>query len=326
MSPLGITWLTLDDDVAAENRRANEQMEAAMLAGPRMWEVEPARVRRARQSGRGSFGLPPADPRSVDIDVPGQAVTLHVLAPAEPHGVLVHIHGGGFTYGAPNEYESWLATIADHTGLTAVSIDYRLAPEHPYPAGPDDCEAAVRWLLDDASEARRLVPGLGNGPMLIAGDSAGANLCVTTLVRLRDRHGIVGAFAGAVLNYGWFDLGLSPSMRQWGDRQLVLSTPLVEFLATGYAGPDREARRAPDISPLHASLHDLPPALFSVGTADPLHDDSVLMAHRWHAAGSEATLVIYPEGMHGFDFVATTLAAISIDRSVDWIRRILERG
>jgi acetyl esterase/lipase len=143
---------------------------------------------------------------------------------------------------------------------------------------------------------------------------------VTTLLRLRDRHGLT-PFAGAHLCYGWYDLGLTPSMRNWGAESLVLSTPHSEWLAEGYApGRSRDERRDPAISPLHASLHDLPPAQFSVGTRDALVDDTMFLAARWWMAGNDTTLDVYPEGMHGFDSLPNRMAALALDRYVEWVR------
>jgi len=315
-----LTFVTVDDDTLAETRAANEQMAAAM-ANVRMEEVPPAKVRAARESGRSAFPLPVPDPRAETPTVAGTAgdVPLRIIRAAQPDGVFLHIHGGGFTYGSPREYDDFLRVIVDRMNLTVVSVDYRLAPEHPFPAGADDCEAAALWFLDHA-------PDLGGGPLFIGGESAGANLVVTTLLRLRDRHGLT-PFAGAHLCYGWYDLGLTPSMRNWGAESLVLSTPHSEWLAEGYApGRTRDERRDPAISPLHASLHALPPAQFSVGTRDALVDDTMFLAARWWMAGNDTTLDVYPEGMHGFDSLPNRMAALALDRYVEWVRGVLAAG
>ena len=125
------------------------------------------------------------------------------------------------------------------------------------------------------------------------------NLAAVTLLRLRDRHGITGAFAAANLLYGVFDLAMTPSLRSWGERALVLSRPIMEHFFTMFLpGMDDEARRAPDISPLYADLHDMPPALFTVGTQDPLLDDTLFMEARWRAAGARTELAVLPEAVH----------------------------
>jgi acetyl esterase/lipase len=204
--------------------------------------------------------------------------------------------------------------------LTVVSVNYRLAPENPYPAGPDDCEAAALWLLGD--EGRAAVGA--DGPRAIGGDSAGGHLAVSTLLRLRDRHGITGAFDAAVLQYGGFDLSMSPSQRLWGDRNLVLSGPIIAWFADQFLpGLDREQRRHPDISPLFADLAGMPPAIFTIGTADPLIDDTLFMEARWRAAGHATELRIWPEAPHGFISLPMTVADVALAAEHDFLNRTL---
>jgi acetyl esterase/lipase len=179
-----------------------------------------------------------------------------------------------------------------------VSVEYRLAPEDPFPAGPDDCEAAALWLIDAAAKeygadaAERLV---------IGGESAGGHLSALTLLRLRDRLGSVAPFVAANLVFGAFDLSMTPSQLRWGDRNLVLSRPIMAwFYDLFLPGTSVDERRSPTISPLYADLSGMPPALFSVGALDPLLDDSLFMAARWESAGAPAELLVYPESVHGF--------------------------
>ena len=121
------------------------------------------------------------------------------------------------------------------------------------------------------------------------------------MLRLRDRHGIRGAFRAANLVFGAYDLSLTPSGRRWGERNLVLSTPILEyFVAAFLPGAGREACRDPELSPLYFDLRELPPALFTVGTLDPLLDDSLFMEARWRAAGNRAELRVWPDAIHGF--------------------------
>jgi acetyl esterase/lipase len=238
-----------------------------------------------------------------------------VLAPeGAATGVYLHVHGGGWTFGAADLQDERLWGIARDTGLVAVSVDYRLAPEHPYPAAPDDCEDAALWLLDGGAEQ------LGApARFTIGGESAGAHLSVVTLLRLRDRQ----AFAAANLVYGVFDLTHSPSSRRWGTRNLGLSTPQMRWFVDNFLpGMDAEARRAPDVSPLYADLRDLPPALFTVGTQDPLLDDTLFMHARWSAAGNEAVLRVYEEAAHGFNAYPIAIA----DRSLAEQRRFLREA
>jgi acetyl esterase/lipase len=178
-------------------------------------------------------------------------------------------------------------------------VDYRKAPENPYPAGTNDCEAAALWLAENCGSE------FGTEKLIIGGESAGANLSVTTLLRMRDRHDYSG-FCGAVLTCGVYDLTLTPSARRWGERNLILTTKLMEWFHEKYAPAEKYSD--PDLSPLYAELADLPPALFTVGTLDPLIDDSMFMHMRWQAAGNRSQLAFYPGGIHAFNAFPIELA------------------
>ncbi|MCA8887701.1 MAG: alpha/beta hydrolase fold domain-containing protein, partial [Parvularculaceae bacterium] len=129
-------------------------------------------------------------------------------------------------------------------------------------------------------------------------------------LRLRERDGFTG-WAGAILSYGPYDMSMGPALRNWGARDLILNTRVCAYFGELLLPPDRwslEDRRAPEISPLFAQLHDMPPALFTIGTLDPMIDDTMFMASRWIAAGCEADLAIYPGGVHLFDRLPVSIA------------------
>jgi acetyl esterase/lipase len=265
----------------------NEQIRAAMAQWPAVESVPPAATRRARYEGRGIFGLPEflAQARWEEWD----GVRVRVLAPAEPRGTYLHIHGGGWTLGAADLQDPLLWLLVEATGLAAASVEYRLAPEHPYPAGRDDCIAAARHL------PRSSLPA----PYAIGGESAGAHLAVLTLLE-------VDGFAAANLVYGAYDLSGTPSRRRYRDT-LVLTDENVEWYTRNFLpGLDAEARRAPAISPLYADLAGMPPALFTVGTLDPLLDDSRFLAALWPNA---CELRVYDSGAHGFNAFPLAIAA-----------------
>jgi acetyl esterase/lipase len=245
------------------------------------------------------------------IDGPGGQLDLRVFEPraASVRAAYLHIHGGGWRRGSAYQNDAGNLRLADANGIAVVSVEYRLAPEHPYPAGPDDCEAAAIWLIEHAAAE------FGTDRLLIGGESAGAHLSAVTLVRLRDRHGYT-SFSGANLVYGIYDLAMTPSCANWGERALVISTPAVAGTLDHFVqGADR---RDPDVSPLLADLRDMPPALFSVGTLDPLLDDSLFMAARWVAAGNQAELAVYPGAFHGFSLLAPDLdVSFQHDERVD---------
>jgi acetyl esterase len=286
-------------DAVAETVRFNAQLEAQLAAMPRTETLPPPFVRQARREGKGVFPPPVWLDEATDHEIPGRAgpIRLRVLRPeGDVAGVYLHVHGGGWVLGAADLQDVPLRALARAANVAAVSVDYRLAPEHPFPAGPDDCEDAACWLVEHAQAE------FGTDRLVIGGESAGAHLAALTLLRLRDRHGLGGAFGGANLVYGAFDLSGTPSTRRWGERNLVLSTPLITWFTERFLpGTTPEQRRDPEISPLYADLSGLPPALFTVGTLDPLLDDSLFMAARWEQAGNDAELRVFPESVHAFN-------------------------
>jgi acetyl esterase/lipase len=311
------------ETLLAETRAFNAELERTLATLPAVNTVPVEESRRARREGRGIFPAPVYVPeaRTVAIDGPAGLLSLRVIAPEdEPKGTFLHLHGGGWTLGESAAQDLRLQRLARETGLTVVSVDYRLAPENPYPAGPDDCEAAALWLLSEAGQAAIDAPG----PRAIGGDSAGGQLAAVTLLRLRDRHGITGAFAAAVFQYGCFDLSMTPSQRQWGERNLILSGPIIAWFADQFVpGRDREQRRDPDISPLFADLSGMPPAIFTIGTEDPLLDDSLFMEARWRQAGHATELRIWPEAPHGFLSLPMSVADAALAAEHDFLRRTL---
>ncbi len=232
---------------------------------------------------------------AVDREISGPAgpLRLRTFVPDQVDAVFLHIHGGGFVTGSPEMTDLLHEILSKELNLAFVSVDYRLAPEHPYPAGPDDCEAAALWLLEHAERE------FGSSRLLIGGESAGAHLAACTLLRLRDRDA-VDRFCGANLVFGIYDLGRTPSQRGVPERPDLLTVEQIEYFAKLFT-PDMspEDRRDPGVSPLYADLHGLPPALFTVGADDHLVDDTLFLAGRWELAGNDAELLVYPEGPHG---------------------------
>jgi acetyl esterase len=314
------------DTLLAETLAFNAELERRLATIPPVNTVPPEESRRMRREGRGIFPAPVYVPEAhaVEIDGPGGPLGLRIIAPeGSARGTFLHLHGGGWTLGEADGQDLRLQRLARDTGLTVVSVNYRLAPENPYPAGPDDCEAAALWLLSDAGAAA-VGASAASGPRAIGGDSAGGQLAACTLLRLRDRHGITGSFDAAVLQYGGFDLSMTPSQRLWGDRNLVLSVPIMVWFGDQFLpGRDREQRRDPDISPLFADLAGMPPAIFTVGTADALLDDSLFMEARWRAAGHATELRVWPGAPHGFVSLPMTVADLALAAEHDFLNRTL---
>jgi acetyl esterase len=296
----------------------NDTLVDLMTGLPEWWNVGAEATREARRQGRGPFPAAVKSPMARTISIRGRdgnEIPLRIIAPAQPRGVYLHLHGGGWVLGAADLQDPMLEQIADNTGLAVVSVEYRLAPESPYPAGPNDCESAAAWLVNSATRE------FGCKALTIGGESAGAHLAAVTVLRMRDRYGYTG-FRGANFVYGAFDLGMTPSQRAFGNRRLVLRTIDMQQFYNAFL-PDVTDRRVSDISPLYGDLKGLCPALFSVGTVDALLDDTLFMYARWVAAGNESELAIYPGGAHGFTLFPNLLAGEAIARSETFLRQVM---
>jgi acetyl esterase/lipase len=226
-------------------------------------------------------------------------------------GTYMHLHGGGMMWGSPRMNDTDNANLSSRLGVRVVSVDYRLAPEHPFPAGSDDCLAVAKWLLENEP-----------GTIAIGGESAGAYFAVLTLLRLREEFGNVDRIAGANLVFGVFDLSGTPSNRGVRPTDLgdILDPEFRDLVRSAYLpGSSIEDARDPSVSPLFADLGGLPPALFTVGFADHLLDDSLFMHARWSAFGNRADLMVYPDCTHGFTYTPTELARRAHERINDFL-------
>jgi acetyl esterase/lipase len=287
--------IDIDAVTAAEARAFIGEIEAlaATMPSPHTLPVEEQRAGMAA-------GAEPASPRAVVDEIAG--VPVRILEPDTVDGTFLHIHGGGWTMGSNAFHDQRLWRFATDAGVRVVSVEYRLAPEHRFPACADDCLAVASAVAGDR--------------VVIGGESAGAHLSALVLAELRS------GFCGANLVYGCYDLGMSPSQRAWGDRSVILSTPIIRWhLDQLLPGLDVEARRDPSISPLFADLTGLPPALLTVGTEDPLIDDSVALAGRWPGA----RLDVYEGGFHAFDLFPLRLAEIAVRRQIAFVRECVTR-
>ena len=289
------------DAVSAETAAFNDKLEAMLAEAPAIHEVDPVELRTARDEGR---GLLPADgPRDGsdwrEAPTPMGRVRL-TMPKGDPTGVYIHIHGGGWTMGGAHLSDIRCQNIAEAAGCVVVSLPYRFGPENRWPACGDDVEAGTLWALDVARSE------FGTDRVAIGGESAGGHLAAVTLLRLK-AAGRLDEICGAVLNYGVFDLALSPSAANWGERKMILSTPTIAWFVENLTGGAADLND-PAINSIRADLSGMPPALFQCGTVDPLIDDTLQMAARWIGAGSEAELAIFPGGVHAFDLFDMQIA------------------
>jgi monoterpene epsilon-lactone hydrolase len=215
---------------------------------------------------------------------------------ARTDAALLYLHGGGYVIGSPRSHRHLAAAIARAAGTAALLVDYRLAPEHPFPAALDDAVAAYRWLLGR---------GLAPSRVVVAGDSAGGGLTVATLLALRDR-GLPRPAGGACIS-PWVDLtcsGATYATKATVDP--IVTRESVEMMAQAYAGAGDP--KAPLLSPLYADLRGLPPLLVQVGSDEVLLDDSLGLGERARAAGVDVTVEEWPAMIHVWHWFLPMLA------------------
>jgi acetyl esterase/lipase len=220
-----------------------------------------------------------------------------------PMGVLVYYHGGGWVLGDLESHDRVCRALANKAGCVVVSVDYRLAPEHVFPAAADDCYAATKWVAENAAS-------LGADParLAVGGDSAGGNLAAAVSMMARDQGGPAIAFQ--LLFYPVTDAALdTPSYKEFAGDGYVLSRADMEWFWNSYLGPDSDAEKTnPYACPLRAkNLAGLPPALVMTASHDPLRDEGERFAQRLISAGVKVTCTRYEGVTHGFISFADAL-------------------
>jgi len=234
-----------------------------------------------------------------DRSIPGPAgaipVRIYTPVGTAPFPLIVYFHGGGYVVGDLDTQDMIARALAHGAGAVLVSVDYRLAPENPFPAGPDDCWAATRWVADHATELGGDITRLA-----VAGDSAGANMAAGVALRARD----AGApqIAAQLLFYGSCDYPSTetPASREFADGPVLTADDVAYFWELYLRDPATE-QNDPLASPVRAANHRGLPAAF-IGTAeiDPSRDHGEAYAHTLEAAGVRTRLVRYPGMIHGF--------------------------
>ena len=269
----------------------------ATLGGPQFIHLPPHEAREWFNSFRRPFDVAVGQVENRTIPGPAGALPVRLYTPlntaSEPLPVLVYFHGGGWVVGNLDSHDPVCRSLANASGCKIVSVDYRLAPEHPWPAAPDDCFAAVQWVAANATSL-----GVDAARLAVGGDSAGGNLSAVVTIRAHATKGPRIAF----------QLLIHPAVdarMQW---------PSVDENAVGYflekAGmewfyghylPDHTDITQADISPLYAdALSDLPPAYVVTAEYDPLRDEGRAYAEKLQAAGVPVEYHNYPSMIHGF--------------------------
>jgi acetyl esterase len=305
-----------------ELEQARPEARAAVLAGIGLFTRDAVGLPQAeRVAKRRAAMVAMTVPEALEREIAGVRCRVYLPDGAAPRAVYLHVHGGGMVSGSPDVMDVPNLRMARQLGVVVVSPDYRKAPEHPYPAGPDDATAVAEWLLDHAAAE------FGAARLLIGGESAGAYVSAVVALRLRDRDRIAPV-AGLNLVFGIYDWGHTPSQRgaRPHDGPDVLSPEEIDFVTACYLpGLTIEERRDPAISPAYADLRGLPPMLLSVGTTDHLFDDSLLLAGRAAAAGGDVELFVLPEVPHAFMAFPCTVTARWAERTTAWLDGVISR-
>ena len=257
----------------------------------------------------------PEDVETKIVDVGGVPAEWQTLPGARRDRVLLYLHGGGFILGSPNSHRLLTVALGEVAKMRVLSVDYRLAPEHPYPAALEDCTAVYNWLLSTGITPKNIV---------IAGDSAGGNLTLTTLIKLRDDGTPLPA--GAVCLSPATDLaGVDESFFENAETDPILADVGLFWWTPAYlAGADPSD---PLVSPIYADLRGLPPLLIHVSTSEMLYSASTRLAERAKAAGVGVILETWddmPHVWHAFGLHDLTESKEAIARIGEFIKRLFD--
>ena len=305
--------------VSAASKAYDAQFRQDFAKDPsRWWHVGAAEFRRRRNAGETRWPMPKHLDSATSFEIPsrepGRSIPCRLLKPQNSstnssssnpvRGVYMHIHGGGWVLADEKSQDQRLQDFADAHGLVCVSVGYRLAPEHPFPAGPEDCFDAAQWLVANAESA------YGAPLAFVGGESAGAHLSMLTALHLLqhdDTRFAAFRLRGLILHYGCFALTFTPSARNMHihEKGLLLDyDDIVHFRDAFVPGWTQELLESAHVSPLYADLESLrgrlPPAVFTCGTLDCLLDDTLFMGAKWVAAGGETVLEIVPGAQHAY--------------------------
>lgn len=274
-----------------------DEARAQAIEANRVWNEDPPEV---------------ADIRDLLVDGANEKRRLRLYKAeglAEPAPVLLYLHGGGWVLCSPDTHDGLCRRLARVGGFAVASLDYGLAPEHPFPEPVEDCVAAARWLSDNA-----LTLGLDASRMAIGGDSAGANLSLATLMALRDAA--TPLFVAGALVYGMYDDDFATESHRAFGEGWYLSTDDIQWFWAQYI-PDPTQRHDPLAAAVHGDLHDLPPLYVSAAALDPLKSDSDKLTAKLEAAGVEVDYHVWPGVTH-----ACLMMSRMLDRADDFIEEI----
>lgn len=284
--------------------------------------ADPVDVRLEIDAAEHAFARPPRDVEIgwLDVPLPGRTLRLRTYRPRAAEGadrplpVLLYLHGGGWVTGTPEGYDSLCSRLAEDAGCLVLSLEYRLAPEHPFPAAPDDVRDTWRWLRGQAGALR-----FDAARMAVGGDSAGGNLSIVLCNELPAEEAPILQ----VLLYPGTNMAEAAPSRTRFASGYYLSTELVDWFERHYV-PDPAQRRNPRVSPLLAPTLGRVPALLVIAGLDPLCDEGRAYGERLRAAGVAVETYEVPGMVHGFVSLDAILPAA--DDAVTELCRRVKRG
>lgn len=296
--------------ISEQTTKLNQHIIDIFESAPKWYEVGAQKYREMRLNGETPLPPPKLLPQAIEISMPsrnsGRTIPCRLMYPSscktpedrqKCKGSVLHIHGGGWVLGDHNSHDNLLQLYADAGDLAVLSVGYRLAPENPYPQGPQDCMDVGEYLVKNSEK------DYGGSLRFIGGESAGAHLSTLVVFHLLKAQPDF-KLSGLLLHFGCYDMTMLPEARNF-KKSLILNAKIMdEFMKAFLPGMALAEKKDPAISPYYEDLKPfrgkLPSALFTCGTEDPLLDDSLAMATKWMASGGEAIIKIYPGACHGF--------------------------
>jgi acetyl esterase len=279
---------------------------AAAIPRPKAWDVPPAVTRQSFAAMMQLTAVKDVAVGKVDnFTIPGPAGELKArsYAPVAAGGALpglIYFHGGGFVAGSLESHDGLARLFAAEGGLRVIAVDYRLAPEYPWPAAVDDAWAATQWIEQNASAL-----GLDAGRIAVGGDSAGGMLAAIVTQLAREKGGL--KLACQLLMFPQMQMGGETSSMHEFAVGYFLERQAIEYFNLLYLPPDAD-RNSPRVSPLKAKdFAGLPPAYVMLGGYDPLHDEGLAYAEKLRAAGVKVTIADYADMVHCFIYLQTVL-------------------
>jgi acetyl esterase len=311
-------WRPLNPQVRAVLRLIYAKLEGT----PPPAQLSPAELRKINAElsfylGAGAPPLPHIEQRTIAVPSGRKLVRLYDPGVPAPAPTVVLLHGGGWMFGDIDTYDGFARQLAHRSQMRVLSVDYALAPEHPFPAPLDDCIAAVRWSVSEGSAL-----GIDPKRVALAGDSAGGNLALAVSLALRDAGS--SPVRGAALMYGVYSLDLdTPSAKAYGGGPYFLGTAEMKRYWDDYLQKPAD-RQNPLAVPMLAELDGLPPLYIAGCEFDPLRDDSERMAQRAKAAGIDTEFRLWKGMVHAAVSLMGWIDAMGpeVDRIGEFLRRV----